>query len=470
MLLLPLSVSAADSIQVMRSVEVLSIDESGGPLRFPSGISYDREGDEIYVTSPQKNKLVVLTPDYFPYLSIGSGRGLNSISKSYIKNGLLYVCLGPSARERRPHIAVLDMAFMPVKKIFFPDFEFFSPLDLVAADDGTLYVIGMNGTGVMVLDAEGNFLRWIEPKDEVLGVAEKALILAIDIGLDGRIYLLSEGMGRVYVYDRNERFLYKFGEKGGEPGKLSRPRGVAVDDFRRQVYLVDYQRHTMSVYAQTGEYLFEVGGMGAGRGWFYYPSDVIVDGHGRVIVADTFNHRLQVFEFISNKGFGSKERPPQVAGLPSDAVIDEPIIEAEPPKNLVHIRRLKDDLQLQEAGDFLVMTAMTKSRQDAEQLALQLARKAYPVKVRDVQRDKTGSWYQVLIGPYADPLEAYRVTERLREEEQLPAMLKTRGEALDLELPKPDEGAQLELKSFFELAGVAVLDGNTGYHDARFLN
>lgn len=299
--------AAMRDIQAMRSVEVLTFDESGGALRFPSGVSYDRDSDELYVTSPQASKLVVLTADYFPYLSIGSGRDLHSISKTFIKNGYLYVCVGISEAEMRPHIAVYDMAFMPVTKIYFPDYERFSPFDLVVADDGKIYVVGVNGTGVMVLDSEGNFIRWIEPKGRVLGIDEKAPIIALDIGVDGRIYMLSESMGRVFVYDRNERLLYQFGEKGGDAGKLSRPRGIAVDDVRGQVYLVDYQRHTMSVFSKRGDFLFEVGGMGAGRGWFYYPSDVVIDGRGRVVVADTFNHRVQVFEFISKKVLDSKE-------------------------------------------------------------------------------------------------------------------------------------------------------------------
>ncbi|SHI54323.1 NHL repeat-containing protein [Malonomonas rubra DSM 5091] len=430
-------------VQVMRSVEALQVDESGTDLRFPSGVSYDRDGDEIYVTSPQTNKLVVLTPDYFPYLSIGSGRGLHSISKTYIRNGYLYVCVGASDKELRPHIAVYDMAFMPVRNIFFPDFEHFSPLDLVVSDDGKIYVVGMNGTGVMVLDNEGNFLRWIRPKGQVLGVSERAPILAIEIGLDGRLYMLSESMGRVFVYDRNERLLYQFGEKGGEVGKLSRPRGIAVDDVRRQVYLVDYQRHTMTVFAKTGEFLFEVGGLGAGRGWFYYPSDVVVDGRGRVIVADTFNHRVQVFEFISGKGFGQQEQPEQPYLLAQDEFVEEAVQEeTQQPKEFTYIRRLKDELQLESEGDFLVVAVITKNQADAEMIKLDLARKGYPVILRELQRSRSGIWFQVLVGPYLDPLEGYHVSEQLRKEERVPAIMRTRGEAFELELPNVDEGGE----------------------------
>lgn len=434
-LLLPVADSAATKLQLMRSVEVMTVDDSGNSIRFPSGISYDRDGDELYVTSPQRNKLIVFTPDYFPYLSIGSGRGLNSISKTYIKHGLLYVCVGPNSNEARPHIAVFDMAFMPVKQIYFPDYEFFSPLDLVVAENGCLYVIGMGGTGVMVLDADGNFLRWIEPQDEVLGVVEKAAILALDIGQDGRLYFLSEGMGRVFVYDQNERFLNKFGEKGGKPGTLSRPRGIAVDDARQQVYLVDYQRHTMSVFAQNGEYLFEVGGLGAGRGWFYYPSDVVVDGGGRVIVADTFNHRLQVFEFISKKDVVDEVQPAESSLVTAEPMAGQHDEKPGDAKKIVHIRRLKNELKLEKTGDFLVLTAITRNILDAEQLERQLARKGYPVLIREIIRRRSGRWYQVLVGPFVKSLEAYWVAEKIRETEQLPTLLKTRGEKMDLEIP-----------------------------------
>lgn len=422
---------AQQDVQALRSVKVISIDEVGSELRFPSGIAYDRDADEIYVTSPQKNKLVVLTPDYFPYLSIGSGRGLNSISKSFIRDGLLYVCLGASTVEPRPHIAVFDMAFMPVKQIFFPDFERFSPLGIVVAKNGRIYVVGMNGTGVMVLNSDGKFLHWIEPKDEVLEVVEKASILALDIGIDGRLYFLSESMGRVFVYGPDEKFLYRFGEKGGEPGKLSRPRGIAVDDSRRQVYLVDYQRHTMSIYSMSGEYLFEIGGMGRSRGWFYYPSDLIVDGQGRIVVADTFNHRLQVFEFVSSRGFGAKARDIRIEPVSAPKVTD-----------IIHIRSLKQAVQTERPGDFLVVTGLVKRQEEAAAQLLQLSRKGYPVQIQILNAGKSGIWHRVFVGPYVDPLKAYAVARQLQQDEQLPAVLKTRGKAYALEISSKDGVAE----------------------------
>ena len=98
------------------------------------------------------------------------------------------------------------------------------------------------------------------------------------------------------IADARERFLFKFGQKGGSTGKLSRPQGIAVDSRRGRIYVVDYMRHTVNVYSRGGIYLYELGGRGWGPGWFNYPTDVAVDERGYLLVADLFNQRVQVLE------------------------------------------------------------------------------------------------------------------------------------------------------------------------------
>ena len=56
-------------------------------------------------------------------------------------------------------------------------------------------------------------------------------------------------------------------------------------------------RHTISVYKyENGQYLFEIGGKGWGPGWFQYPQYVYVDQQQRLLVADTFNQRIQILK------------------------------------------------------------------------------------------------------------------------------------------------------------------------------
>ena len=143
-----------------------------------------------------------------------------------------------------------------------------------------------------------------------------AFICAVYIDESNRIYLLSEGYGRAYVYDKNEDFLFGFGQKGGSTGKLSRPRSLGVDEVRHWIYIVDYMRHTVTVYKyENGQYLFEFGGKGWGPGWFQFPTYIYIDHAQRTLVADTFNQRIQVLKITALKTIKDTEEKILVPGF-----------------------------------------------------------------------------------------------------------------------------------------------------------
>ena len=155
-----------------------------------------------------------------------------------------------------------------------------------------LYVAGIYFPGVLVLDNKGNLLTILSPEED----GKKVKLNFVQIDKAGKIYLVSEEEGHIYVYDESAKFLFRFGEKGGSSGKLSRPQAVSIDNHNGHIYVVDYMRHTVSTYDKEGKYLYEFGGLGWGEGWFQYPKDLSVDPAGRILVADTFNNRIEVFK------------------------------------------------------------------------------------------------------------------------------------------------------------------------------
>ncbi len=424
--LVPPSVSGETLVQPVRCIEVISTDNGGNTLSYPSALFYDADADEIYVTSPMRNKLVLLTSDYFPYLSVGAGRGLNNITDCFVKNGRLYACAGAGHDDPRGHIVMLNGAFLPDGKIYFSGFagaESFLPRKIAIGATGNMYVAGLSGVGVVVLDPSGNYLRTLDPHDEVLGVSEQVAITSMAVGANGHLYFLSEGMGRIYVYDRNEKFLYKFGQKGGEAGKLARPRGIAVDDRNHRVYVVDYQRHTVSAFSLSGDFLFEFGGNGEGRGWLNYPSDICLDGFGRLLVADTFNHRVQVFELVAGKDVPApKVSLPAVAAEESIRV--EEVVETPPP--VVPERSFPVVAGEAPKSEYVLQVAFAREPEDARLLLERLSAKEYAVFIYEVDRGDKGVWYKVLIGPFDDQITATAVAERLKTEEHLTAIVKKR--------------------------------------------
>ncbi len=89
-----------------------------------------------------------------------------------------------------------------------------------------------------------------------------------------------------------------------QPWYFSFPYGIAVDTKTGNVYVADTDNHRIQVFTSTGGYIMKWGSYGSGNGQFSYPSGVSVDGSGNVYVADTSNNRIQVF--TSTGGFITK--------------------------------------------------------------------------------------------------------------------------------------------------------------------
>ncbi len=85
------------------------------------------------------------------------------------------------------------------------------------------------------------------------------------------------------------------GTMGSGAGQLSSPKGIArdTDGF---LYVADSQNHRIQVFSPEGAFVREWGSQGMAPGQFQEPWGVAVASDGTVYVADTWNHRIQVFD------------------------------------------------------------------------------------------------------------------------------------------------------------------------------
>ncbi len=372
--------------EVMRLVAMLDKDDQGKPLRFPMNITAENDVQEIYVINGGQSNILIYGHDFFPHLVLGAGRGIDSPQCIFfdMEQGRVYI--GQNHTAQKPsRLSILNAAFLPEKEVVFaamPGAEKFSITNGMVGKNGKIYLIGNQSRGVLVLDALGNFSHWLKPMDKIYleapvkttdsaekrmdylvelqkdAAAPKEEVPAVPLGLpaellpksrgtiptdknkgkdlqpvllhdiaidsDGRIFLLSEETSKVYVYGPGEKFLFSFGQKGGSSGKMSRPRGLCLDEKKKCIYIVDYMRHTILVFDMAGRFIFEFGGRGTGPLWFNFPNAIDVDRQGRLIIADLFNNRVQILESdfsISYPVFGNTKGNPPKKNVPSE---DEP--------------------------------------------------------------------------------------------------------------------------------------------------
>lgn len=122
----------------------------------------------------------------------------------------------------------------------------------------------------------------------------------VAIGPDGFLYVVDSGNHRVQVFDSAGNYVRQWGEFGGDPGQFNEPWGIAVDD--ETVFVADTWNHRLQKFTHEGDLVGVIGQSGSpadgqlGGGLFFGPRDVLILPDGNLLVTDTGNHRLQIFD------------------------------------------------------------------------------------------------------------------------------------------------------------------------------
>ncbi|XP_015114048.1 RING finger protein nhl-1 isoform X1 [Diachasma alloeum] len=96
-------------------------------------------------------------------------------------------------------------------------------------------------------------------------------------------------------YMLKRRQLLKFGMRGSGAGCFTWPRGLAVGPDN-SIIVADSSNHRVQVFDSNGKFINEFGAYGSGEGQFDCLAGVAVNRIGQFIIADRYNHRIQVFD------------------------------------------------------------------------------------------------------------------------------------------------------------------------------
>ncbi|XP_026816257.1 RING finger protein nhl-1 isoform X3 [Rhopalosiphum maidis] len=108
-------------------------------------------------------------------------------------------------------------------------------------------------------------------------------------------------------YLQKRQLLFKIGGRGSEPGYFTWPRGVAVGPDNL-IVVADSSNHRIQVFDNNGKILKDFGSYGNSEGEFDCLAGVAVNRIGQYIIADRYNHRIQVLDPSGRflRSFGSQ--------------------------------------------------------------------------------------------------------------------------------------------------------------------
>lgn len=161
-----------------------------------------------------------------------------------------------------------------------------------------LYVVDTKKHQVIVFDKEGNVEFTIGENGTDPGYFNFPTNIAVDA--NGRIYV-SDGMNfRVQVFEKDGTYVSHFGQNGQRIGDFHRLKGIGVDQ-EGHIYAVDSSFQNIQIFNQQGQLLLYFGDGGSGEpGRFAMAAGIHVDKNNKIFVADQYNRRIQMFEFLDD--------------------------------------------------------------------------------------------------------------------------------------------------------------------------
>jgi len=175
----------------------------------------------------------------------------------------------------------------------------------LAVDSKFVYAADSNSNSLTVFDKEGHLLNTLGSDAGI----HRPVGVAVDEARD-LLLVVNGGDHDLLLFNRNLKFVRKIGSRGSEPGQFNFPTyacfipnvGFAVTDtgnFRVQIF--DY----------AGKFIRSIGKVGDGSGNFSRPKGISVDPDGNLYVVDAgfFNYQVfrqdgQVLTFVGTAGDG----------------------------------------------------------------------------------------------------------------------------------------------------------------------
>jgi DNA-binding beta-propeller fold protein YncE len=192
-----------------------------------------------------------------------------------------------------------------------PDFRNGRPSGLGVTRDGKLIVCDSHYHCIRIYDSDGAELRMIGG-DKGTDPGQFGYVSDAVQDPDGFFYVSEFGINeRITKLDADGKFVATWGKSGIGQGEFNRIRALALGPDGL-LYVADSCNHRIQVFKKTGELVRVIGKEGAEPGALMYPYDLTFGPDGDLYVVERGNHRVQKFSAagVSMGVWGSRGRRP----------------------------------------------------------------------------------------------------------------------------------------------------------------
>jgi predicted membrane-bound mannosyltransferase/DNA-binding beta-propeller fold protein YncE len=211
---------------------------------------------------------------------------------------------GASVASRDP-VSPLDQVFQSLTPLtnFGPADSLNGPRGISIAPDGSVYVADTGNSRIVHYDPNGTLLSIIGQPASQNDSSSGTLFQpwGLEVASNGNIYVADTWNHRVQVFSPDGQFLFGWGEYGVQAdgatseNALWGPRDLTLD-INGNVLVADTGNKRVRVYNSEGVWLRDIGTGGAGFGQVDEPAGLAVNLiNGELYVADTWNRRIQAF-------------------------------------------------------------------------------------------------------------------------------------------------------------------------------
>jgi DNA-binding beta-propeller fold protein YncE len=163
------------------------------------------------------------------------------------------------------------------------------PRSFTVDRNDNIYILDILSERVLILDPAGRYVRQIKFPDEYGFFSDVAM------GFRETVLLIDVVDGMVFSAGKNSASFSRLTSSLKEYVRF--PANLTTDD-RGRIYLADRNGGSIIILGQDGSFISRQSGMGWKEGSLNYPAQMCINNKGEIFIADTRNHRIQIFAIV----------------------------------------------------------------------------------------------------------------------------------------------------------------------------